>query len=49
MDGLSYLVSNNLHKPSLDSSDILMNLEGDIQIGRSMARIAAELSPDSVS
>ncbi|KAL6229548.1 hypothetical protein BDW75DRAFT_235125 [Aspergillus navahoensis] len=34
VDGLSYLVSNNLHKPSLDSSDILMNLEGNIQIAR---------------
>lgn len=34
VDGLSYLVSNNLHKPSLDSSDILMDLEGNIQIAR---------------
>ncbi|QMW34986.1 hypothetical protein F9C07_2063902 [Aspergillus flavus] len=34
VDGLSYLVSNNLHNPSLDSSDILMDLEGNIQIAR---------------
>ncbi|KAL4891359.1 hypothetical protein BDV59DRAFT_67935 [Aspergillus ambiguus] len=34
VDGLSYLVSNNFHNPSLDSSYVLMNLEGDIQIAR---------------
>ncbi|KAL4889155.1 hypothetical protein BDV59DRAFT_186946 [Aspergillus ambiguus] len=34
IDGLSYIVSRNLHNPSLDSSGVLMNLEGDIQIAR---------------
>ncbi|KAF9883531.1 hypothetical protein FE257_003364 [Aspergillus nanangensis] len=33
IDGLSYLVSKNFHNPSLDASGVVMNLEGDIQIG----------------
>ncbi|RAK94831.1 uncharacterized protein BO80DRAFT_469880 [Aspergillus ibericus CBS 121593] len=34
IDGLSYLVSQNLQHTSLDCSSILMSLEGEIQIAR---------------
>lgn len=37
LDGLSYLVAQNLQHTSLDCSSILMNLDGEVQIGKFIA------------
>ena len=36
LDGLSYLVAQNLQHTSLDCSSVLMNLNGDVKIGKSI-------------
>jgi hypothetical protein len=36
LDGLSYLITENLHHTSLNCSSTLMNLDGEVQIGRTL-------------